>query len=146
MNKVIKFEEKFLNECSNIYLSIFNNPPWNDKWTLETVYKRLRDIYISPNFEGVICFKDNSIIGGIFGNCEQYYDGIHYFLKEMFVLNNYQGLGVGTLLMKKLFENLKKEKVSDVYLFTSKKNKTNEFYFKNEFEEFNGMVMMGKIL
>jgi aminoglycoside 6'-N-acetyltransferase I len=142
MDKIVKIKEKHLEACSNLYVDVFNKAPWNDKWKFGTAYKRLKNIYISPNFIGIVYFKNDIVVGAIFGNCEQYYDCKHYYLKELYVSNKFQGRGIGTTLIENLYEKLKQVDVQSIYLFTSKD--INEFYLKNKFEEFNNMIMMGK--
>ncbi|MBZ9622467.1 hypothetical protein G9F71_006335 [Clostridium sp. FP2] len=58
MNNIISIENQHILKCSELYIKVFNSEPWNDKWTLETAHKRLNDIYISTNFEGVLYVED----------------------------------------------------------------------------------------
>ncbi|MBU3143991.1 hypothetical protein [Clostridium sp. CF012] len=53
MNNIISIRNGHIMECSKLYVKVYNGEHWNDKWTLET-YKRVNDIYSSPNFEGVL--------------------------------------------------------------------------------------------
>jgi len=87
---------------------------------------------------------EEEIKGAVLGNCEQYYNGIHFYLKEMFVTTDSQGMSIGSKMLKALEEQLKGMGVSSIYLLTSKGNRTSKFYEKNEFNEWNSMVMMGK--
>jgi aminoglycoside 6'-N-acetyltransferase I len=144
MNVIVPIKSEHLLECSELYLKVFNAEPWNDKWTIETASKRLRDIYISPNFEGVLYFENEQIKGAIFGNYEQFYDGIHYNLREMFIANELQGKGIGSKIFKELEDRLRELEVTTIILFTSKGNKTSKFYLKNKFSEWEDMAMMGK--
>ncbi len=146
MNNIICIKNEHIVECSELYIKVFNSEPWNDKWTLETAYKRLYDIYISPNFEGVLYVENGELKGAIFGNCEQFYEGVHYNLREMFISNELQGKGIGSKLFNKLEERLRGFGVTTIILFTSKGNKTSKFYLKNDFSEWDSMVMMGKDL
>ncbi|MCB2312953.1 GNAT family N-acetyltransferase [Clostridium tagluense] len=146
MNNIISIENQHILKCSELYIEVFNAEPWNDKWTLETAHKRLNDIYISTNFEGVLYVEDEQIKGAIFGNYEQFYDGIHYNLREMFISNELQGQGIGSKLINELEKRLKGIGVTTIILFTSKENKTSEFYSKNNFTEWDSMAMMGKDL
>lgn len=144
MCDITEVKNEHILKCSELYIKVFNAEPWNDKWTIETAYKRLNDIYIAPNFEGVIYKEDGKIKGGIFGNFEQFYEGIHYNLREMFIDNDLQRNGIGSKLLNELEERLRKIGVTTIILFTSKGNKTSKFYLKNNFSEWNSMVMMGK--
>ncbi|MBZ9622468.1 GNAT family N-acetyltransferase [Clostridium sp. FP2] len=82
----------------------------------------------------------------MFGNYEQFYDGIHYNLREMFISNELQGQGIGSKLLNELEKRLKGIGVTTIILFTSKENKTSKFYLKNNFTEWDSMAMMGKDL
>ncbi|MBU3127860.1 GNAT family N-acetyltransferase [Clostridium tagluense] len=144
MNNIISIENQHILKCSELYIEVFNAEPWNDKWTLETAHKRLNDIYISTNFEGVLYVEDEQIKGAIFGNYEQFYDGIHYNLREMFISNELQGQGIGSKVLNELEKRLKGIGVTTIILFTSKENKTSKFYLKNNFTKWDSMAMMGK--
>lgn len=144
MNNIMSIKEEHILACTKLYIDVFNAEPWNDEWNLESARKRLNDIYIAPNFEGVLYIEDGQVKGAIFGNCEQFYDGIHYNLREMFISNDLQGKGIGTKLLQELEKQLKVLDVTTVILFTSKGNKTSKFYLKNNFEEWHDMAMMGK--
>ena len=144
MESIITIKDKDLIECAKLYVEVFNAEPWNDNWTKETAFKRLNDIFISANFEGIVYIEDGEIKGAIFGNHEQYFDGMHYYLKEMFVSNELQGKGIGSKMLKIFEERLLESGVSTIVLFTSKGNKTSKFYLKNGFDEWTSMAMMGK--
>lgn len=144
MESIITLKEDHLTECAKLYVEVFNAEPWNDNWMKETAFKRLSDIFNSANFEGIFYEEDGEIKGAIFGNLEQYFDGMHYYLKEMFVSNELQGKGIGTKMLKILEDRLKDNGVNTIILFTSKGNKTSKFYLKNGFDEWTSMAMMGK--
>lgn len=144
MKNITKIKNEHLIQCSELFTKVFNNKPWNDKWTLETANKRLNDIFVAPNFEGVVYIEEDEIKGAIFGNYEQYYDGIHYNLKELFISNEIQGTGIGRKLIAELEGRLKEIGVTAILLFTSKGNGTNNFYLKNNFTELSEMAIMGK--
>lgn len=62
----------------------------------------------------------------------------------MFVSNDQQGSGIGTRLLFELETTLNEVGVTTLMLFTSKGNKTSDFYIKNGFSEWTSMAMMGK--
>lgn len=144
MCNIINIKNEHILKCSELYIKVFNAEPWNDKWTLGTAHKRLNDIFISPNFEGVLYLENGQIKGAIFGNYEQFYDGVHYNLREMFISNELQGKGIGSKLLKELENRLRALDVTTIILFTSKGNKTSKFYLNNNFTEWDSMTMMGK--
>ncbi|KAB3534073.1 GNAT family N-acetyltransferase [Alkaliphilus pronyensis] len=142
--KISIIEENDLRECAKIYVDIFNAEPWNDKWTEGTAFNRLRDIYCSPNFMGVKYTMEGGIKGAVFGNCEQWYEGMHFNVKEMFVTTDLQGKGIGTQLLKNIEEAVKDVDVRAIILFTEKDCKTDDFYRKNGFGELDFMAMLEK--
>lgn len=144
MDNVISIKNEHVLKSSELYIKVFNAEPWNDKWTLGTAHKRLNDIYLSPNFEGVLYAENGQVKGAIFGNYEQFYDGVHYNLREMFISNELQGKGIGSKLLNKLEKTLSGLGVTTIILFTSKGNKTSNFYLKNNFLEWDDMAMMAK--
>lgn len=131
-------------ECAQLYVKVFNAEPWNDGWTMETSYQRLIDNFDTPNFAGVLYQEDGRVKGAAFGNIEQFYNGRHYMLKEMFVSPEIQGKGVGRTILRELEEKLKAFGVTTMVLLTSKGKDTVRFYINNGFEEWPSMVMMGK--
>ena len=144
MKGVYRIENEEFKKYAELYVEVFNAHPWNDHWTIETAYKKLIDIYLSPGFLGYKYMEEEQIKGAVFGNCEQWYNGIHFNLKEMFVSTELQGKGIGRKMLEQLEIELKGLAVEAIFLFTSKGNLTDKFYKKCGFAEYNHMVMMGK--
>ncbi|WP_459479261.1 GNAT family N-acetyltransferase [Clostridium saccharoperbutylacetonicum] len=144
MGQIFMINKEDILKCSELFVEAFNNEPWNDKWTLETAKKRLNDIYMTPNFVGILYAEDGNVKGAIFGNCEQYYNGIHYNLKELFISNELQGKGIGSELVNALEERLIELDVTKIILVTSKGNGTSKFYLNNNFYEDMDMALMTK--
>lgn len=144
MEFIENFEYDYLDECVNLYISAFNREPWNDKWDFNTANKRLQDIYKAPNFKGLVCMKDDKIVGVIMGNYEQWYEGLHYNIKEFFIDINNQKSGIGSKMLQHLESYLKKRNVNTIHLFTAKDYKTEGFYLRNGYEIPTTMTMMSK--
>lgn len=144
VNGIYLISEEHLIECAGLYVRVFNSEPWNDQWTVESAHKRLRDIYLSPGFTGVLFLKDGRVKAAIMVNCEEWFEGRHFNLREMFVETELQGKTIGSELLTELETRLKELGVRTVILFTSKGNRTNSFYRKIGFYELDSMVMMAK--
>ncbi len=144
MEKAENFEACDLDECARLYVRVFNREPWNDEWTFATARKKLNEIFDTPNFKGVIFKKNGKIVGAVIGNCEQWYTGMHYNLKEFFVTPEIQGKGIGTKMLMQLERELKGMGVVLVHLFTSKKDFTRIFYEKNGYRQSAEMALMFK--
>lgn len=142
--KIEDFKYDYLDECINLFISAFNSEPWNDKWDINTASRRLQDIYKSPNFKGLVCKKDNKIVGVIMGNYEQWYEGLHFNIKEFFIDINNQKSGIGSKMLRNLERHLKESNVNSIHLFTAKGYKTEGFYIRNGYESPSTMTMMTK--
>lgn len=61
-----------LEQASKVFTSVFNAAPWNEPWSLQTSYKRLLDISMTPGYIGIGYFHSNGqMIGFLAGNEEQ---------------------------------------------------------------------------
>jgi len=138
--------EAHLPEISEMYIAAFNAPPWNDRWTNETVTNRLRQMMNCDGFMGLVCVEDDGMNGMILGNIEHFYDCTHFSIKEFCVRLDCRGKGVGTQLLSEFEKRLAERGVDEVYLFTSRGDETEAFYQKRGFDSWNDMVMMGKSL
>jgi len=144
--EVLLLKKEHLEECAKIYVSTFNGPPWHDQWTEEKAYDRLVEIYKTPGFTGFVAVEAGSIYGAVLGNVETWFEGNMYNLKEMFVKEYDKGKGIGSRLLKDLEEELGKDGVTSISLFTSKGDLTEKFDKKNGYKIDAEMVMMCKDL
>lgn len=142
MIEFIEFNERDLEDCALLYVSTFNAAPWNDNWNHSSAYNRLKDIYNTPGFFGLVGREEGSIKVAIFGCIEHWYSGYMFNLKEMFVQNDLRGKGVGSQILNVLNERLKEKGVDSIWLFTAEGDLTEKFYNKNGYRKSNGMLMM----
>ena len=54
--------KKDLKPISQLYVSVFTNPPWNEDWQYKWAYERLNWIYQFKNFAGFINLDGNKTI------------------------------------------------------------------------------------
>ncbi|MBW6409983.1 GNAT family N-acetyltransferase [Clostridium weizhouense] len=140
---ILRINETDLNECASLFVRVFNGDPWNDKWSDESAFRRLKDIYMCPNFIGIKYVEKNIIKGAIFANCEEWYEGKHLNIKEVFVSNEVQGNNIGSILINSIEDEVKKVGVDFLILFTQN-NLLKNFYIKNNFKEENSLSIMTK--
>lgn len=139
-----EINESDLRGLAVLFTEAFNAEPWNDKWSEELAYQRLRDVFLTPGFVGVVAIEDNQITGGILGHLEWWYEGRHFNLKEFFVDRKIQGKGIGSYLLEELSKRLEKEKVGSINLLTLNSAETIGFYEKNQYRLVEEMVIMKK--
>lgn len=144
---MIEFNEislEVIEECALLYVDTFNSEPWNDKWEFDSAYNRLKDIYNTPGFYGLVALEDGIIVAAVFGCVEFWFKGKAYDLKEMFVKNEVRGKGIGSMLLDTLNTRLHDKGVNSVYLFTAEGDMTERFYSKNGYRKIEGMIMMSR--
>lgn len=139
-----KLEESNLKECSNIYIDTFNEEPWNDNWNEETAYKRLKEIFKTPGFLGLVAIEEDEIIGAVLGNLETWFEGYMYNLKELFVMKDRKGKKIGSFLFEGLEKELTKNNVTSLSLFTIKGDLTETFYKRHGCKIDEEIIMMEK--
>lgn len=133
-----------INDYVNLFVKVFNGEPWNDSWTLETAERRIIDMMSTSTFFGLSLYKDNTCIGIIFGQKEQFYNGVHFQIQEFCIDTNYQSMGYGTKLLNEFISRLDSIEIYQVYLITSQDEKTEGFYNRKGFETSKNIIVMSK--
>lgn len=141
---MVEIDKNDIKYCANLLLNVFKEEPWCEKWDISDAEKRLDDIYNTPNFKGLMYVVDGKIIGCILGNIEYMSERKKFYLKEMFVDREHKCEGIGTTLLMKMEEQLRKDNVKQVFLFTRKNNLSNRFYKKGLYLVNDDMVYMYK--
>ncbi len=121
---ITDMELSHIAEYAELFVSVFNAEPWNDSWTKETAQIRIEDMMETNTFIGKALYADNDLKGLIWGQKKQYYNGTHFHIEEFCVKTSEQNKGFGSTLLKALEEALSKIGVSNIYLMTSKGDKT----------------------
>lgn len=140
--KIKTFNSKKLKETAELYLEIFNNPPWNDDWTMEKASKRLKSILRAPGFHGFNLYKDNELMAFVLGNIEEWFDTKRFYLRELGVKPTFQGKGIGQFLIKKLHKRLKAKGITHIYLKTMRHGLTYKFYRKCKYAQDKKLILM----
>ncbi|MGG7096871.1 GNAT family N-acetyltransferase [Clostridium sardiniense] len=141
----MRFEEitlEHLESVVNFYIKSFNSEPWNDRWTEESATKRLTQMINCEGSYGLVCYLDEEPVGMILGNHEYYYDAMHFNIKEFCVDHSKKGQGIGKKVLNEFTNRLKDKGINYIYLLTSRTDKTEGFYKKNEYESVDDVVMM----
>lgn len=140
--EVIDMNSAHLIEYAGLFVSVFNSEPWNDSWTKETAAIRIENMMKTNTFIGKAIYCQNDLKGLIWGQKEQYYNGIHFQIQEFCVKNTEQNKGYGKALLQALKEELSRTGVTNTYLITSKGEKTEGYYAKRGFITSDYMVLM----
>ncbi len=142
--KFKEIDESMISELAQMYVETFNAPPWNDKWTIETASRRIKQMINCEDSYGLIAYDGAELCGMILGSEEQFYDGKMFNLKEFCVRNERRNQGLGTEIYAEFEKRLKEKYIDKIVLFTLKDEGTETFYLKRGFYYHSKMIMMGK--
>ena len=131
-----------LSEYTELFVSVFNSEPWNDSWTKETAQIRIENMMKTNTFVGKAIFCDDDLKGIIWGQKEQYYNGVHFQIQEFCVKTSEQRKGYGKTLLRALKASLSEAGISNIYLITSKGEQTEGYYSKRGFTTSEYMILM----
>lgn len=133
-------------EMTELYIETFNASPWNDAWTRETAARRLYQMINAEDFCGLCAYREDVLCGLVLGVMEQFYDGMHFLLREFCVSNRLRGTGLGTEIFQRFEQELKELGVVQITLSTLRGHQTEHFYHKQGFENMEDLVFLEKIL
>ncbi|CAM4478790.1 GNAT family N-acetyltransferase [Paenibacillus tarimensis] len=136
--------DKDISGCTELFIDVFNQEPWNDNWLTDIAEKYLSDYTNTPGFIGVVAEEGAEIRGFIFGVCKRWWSGDEFFINEMCVSKRSQGNGLGTELLNYLELNLVGTGIKRITLLTDKGIPAEYFYKKNGFQEIDRLMFMCK--
>ena len=132
----------FLNDLVEVFIEAFNSEPWNDEWTIDSASKRLQQMIRCDGFYGLAAYSEDKLVGLILGNCEYYYDGIDFVVKEFCVDKNIKGKGIGSILLDEFTSRLKDKKSRRIILNTWRGEATEGFYIRKGVNTIEDMICM----
>lgn len=97
--------QKDLATLAEIYLEAYNCiVDLGEKWTRPTALELIKHFYKQQPDLFFTAHVDNKVIGGIVSSVKPWWDGNHLTDGELFVDPNFQGQGIGTHLLQKMFQ------------------------------------------
>ena len=141
-----KMEVSDISQMTRLYIETFNAPPWNDNWTEETASRRLHQMIHAEDFYGLCAYREGELCGLILGVMEQFYDGMHFLLREFCVSNRRRGGGLGTEIYRQFEAELARLGVGEITLSTLRGRQTEHFYQKLGFQNDETLVFMKKTI
>lgn len=136
-------EENDLIKCTETFIKVFNEAPWNDEWTLTKAQKYLLDFYNTPGFLGIVAIENKEVVGFIVGVRRTWWSGNEFYIHEMCVESQHQNRGIGKSLLNYLIHSLGNQ-ISNLTLLTDRGIPAEAFYKKNGFAEIERLVFLNK--
>ena len=128
--EIRKISKSDLEELAKLMVDVYNAPPWNDKWTVETALESLTDISDFPKFFGNVIVDGNKIIGGIIGHIRRYSSESTFYIDEFFISEKYRGTGLAKELYQTSIKQLQQRDISGAFFTTLKNSRAYNFYLK----------------
>ena len=128
--EIRKISKSDLEELAKLMVDVYNAPPWNDKWTVETALESLNDISDFSKFFGNVIVDGNKIIGGIIGHIRRYASESTFYIDEFFIAEKYRGTGLAKELYQTSIKELQQRGVSGAFFTTLKNSRAYNFYLK----------------
>jgi len=88
------FNETHREAVIDVFIDVFNSPPWNDKWTTESACEYLARIMHDKYFMGLCAVEGREVKGFLLGVYGYWYTGQTYHIKELCVLKDCQRNGL----------------------------------------------------
>lgn len=139
------FEKEEINKVLDLFIQVFSEEPYYEKWTKKLAFKRLSEIY---NLGKEFCLyieEKNEVIGMIFCQTQTWEDGMHIIIEDTAVHPRFRNKGVGEHLVTKLEELARKRGIVSIDLLTNTKSKAVDFWTKNNYKQ-NGYIQFTKHL
>lgn len=132
-------------DCADLYLGVFNAPPWNDGWEHGAVVERLTAFMAFPGARGLALLLDGAPVAMVLGWKERWVNGWTFHIKEMCVTRHLQRQGAGAVLMRALEDVLRTEGVVSLNLQTLEETPAFGFYEGLGYRK-GRVVMLGKTI
>lgn len=133
-----------LTKCTETFIEVFNEEPWNDEWTFRRAEEYLLHFYQTPGFLGVVAVENDEMLGFIIGVNRVWWSGDEFFINEMCVKTNSQNKGIGRAMLNHLIKELHSNNISNISLLTDRGIPAEEFYKRNGFEEIERIIFLHK--
>jgi len=131
-------------KCVELFVQVFNAPPWNNKWTNNTAWKYLQEFSDSKQFLGYTLWDNDIIIGAVFGHLKSWYGGDEIYIDELYISPDYQRKGYGIALMDTVEKFAKENSFSSITLLTGVGSPAFSFYEKIGYKHLEHLAFMHK--
>lgn len=133
-------------EYAELFVSVFNRPPWEDRWTVLTAKLRIGELITTGTFVGKAAYEDRRLLGIILGQKEHFFDGVRFQIQEFCVRPEFQQGGCGSRLLSSLREELNALGVTEIYLITTHGESTEGWYRRRGLKVSDNFIVMSERL
>ena len=127
---------------SDLFVSVFKEPPWNEDWEKEWAYERLSIIFKSYRFYGYLAELNGRPVAAVLARIGSYKGELELEIVEMFVLKGEQRKGLGGALLDQLKVRAKSDGITCFALQTGRDTFAKDFYLKYGFAAHEDNLLM----
>lgn len=138
-------EESDIPLVTLLYIDYYNGHE-DGEWTVQTVTKRIHQVWSREDSYCLILEDGGSILGFAMGYFEQYDHCMAYDLIEIVVSSQYQKQGIGTVFMRELETRVKAQGAMLVQLQAVNDSFHEYFYGKLGYKTASNLVLKTKLL
>jgi len=139
-----QFEKGDFQACVRLLIEVYNAPPWNDVWTMETAGNYINEFTQHGRFLGFVVIIDDSIAGAAFLREKTWIDTSELYVDEFYVSPHHQGQGLGKALFAHIEAHAEENGLASITLLTDRRKPAFRFYQKNGMAQSENTVFMYK--
>lgn len=133
-----------ISSCAEILCSVHNNAMRQCCWTQENAVTYLTDISRMPRFLGYVVVEEDEVLGAIFAREKIWWNNHEVYAEEMFVRPERQQNGIGSQLMRRVEDDVRRHALGGVTLSTNRYAPAAQFYRKVGFADCGHVLFMAK--
>lgn len=135
-----------LDDCIDVFISAYNQAPWNYNWTLAKAKQYLSEYVDRSNFVGFILYDDHNAVGATFAHQKTWWTNQQLMIDEFFISAKKQKMGYGKTLMNYCNQYAQQHDIQLSILMTNKYMPAYKFYDKQGYTTTEQYVFMFKQL
>lgn len=142
-----KLESDSLELAKELFAGVFCAEPWNDDWSdPQQLHLYMVDLMGQAGSLTFGLFEGEQLVGISMGRIRHWFTGTEYYIDELCIRTDRQGMGLGGLLLEKIEEAIREMGFHHIFLQTSADVPAYGFYQQHGFSELKGHVSMAKEL
>lgn len=138
---IAKAGKKDLRQIAKIFRAEYKKRPYNEKWTEKRAFEKIKEYFANSKIFAARAGKE--VVGFVVFSTYLWHDGKRGLIEEICILSGFQGFRIGSNLLLKVENELRKNRIKKLDLRSSNKSLAFKFHKKHGFKE-NDLVYMTK--
>ncbi|MEG1709991.1 MAG: GNAT family N-acetyltransferase [Acinetobacter sp.] len=141
--KLYILSDDMLDICVDLFIDTFSKEPWNDVYDSKKQVVDFFENHIKNNyFVGYVLKDDDDVVALSIGSKKPWIKGMEYYIDQLCVKADMQGLGIGSQFLRLICEDIKLQGMNAIILNTEKGFPSEKFYLKNGFTALDELVVL----